>query len=67
MRITCSRNQDIRNLMKEKGVACWRIAEVMNCCENTVIRKLRSEMTESEKQKIVAAIEAAAAKIEEEK
>lgn len=66
MRITCNRNADIRELMHNEGVGCWRLAEIFGVCENTIARRLRSELSESEKTKYIEAVRKAKKNIEEE-
>lgn len=51
------RNQDIRLLARGAGVPLWRISEALQVSEPTLTRKLRKELPESEKEKIVAIIE----------
>lgn len=50
-------NQEIRKTAKEKNVYLWMIAEKMNVCEMTLTRKLRHELPEAEKTKILAIID----------
>lgn len=54
-----SKNEDIRSLMKQSGVKQWEIAKATGINEATLSRKLtREELTASEKEKIIEAIEA---------
>lgn len=50
------RNKEIRNAMKQKGIAQWKLGELLGVSENTVNRKLRKELPEEEKQKILEVI-----------
>lgn len=50
------RNKEIRNAMKQKGIAQWKLGELLGVSENTVNRKLRKELLEEEKQKILEVI-----------
>lgn len=43
-------NQDVRELYKQKKVPVYAIAEVMGVHENTVLRKLRTELSAEDKQ-----------------
>lgn len=50
-------NQDIRELMKENRVYIWEVAQAYGCAESTFIKKLRIELSQEEKDKIIAIIE----------
>ena len=50
------RNKEIRNAMKQKGIAQWKLGELLGVSENTINRKLRKELPEEEKQKILEVI-----------
>lgn len=50
-------NLEIRRKLKEKKVFQWQVAKRMNISEMTLVRKLREELTEEEKQKILSVIE----------
>ena len=50
-------NMEIREAMKEAGLSQWQLAELLNCHENTVLRKLRSELPEEEKLHLLDVIE----------
>lgn len=43
-------NQDIRAILKAKKVPVYAVAAVMGVHENTVFRRLRSELPEQDKQ-----------------
>ena len=49
-------NQDIRTLIKESGVKYWQIAERMNINDGNFSRKLRRELSQSEKDQITEII-----------
>lgn len=38
-------NKEIRNLLKEKHVPFWRLAEALDVSEGTVIRWMRTPLT----------------------
>lgn len=50
-------NQDIRELMKENRVYIWEVAQLYGCAESTFIKKLRVELSQEEKDKIIAIID----------
>lgn len=50
------RNKEIRDAMKKKGITQWQLGELLGVSENTVNRKLRKELPEDEKQKILGVI-----------
>ena len=60
------RNIDIRNYAKSKGIRLWQIAEGLGILENYFSCKLRHELPEEEKQKILAIIDEIAEKESEE-
>ena len=45
-------NQDVRNYAKQNRVFWWMIADEMGISYDTLIRKLRKEMTDAQKQDI---------------
>ena len=49
-------NNDIRKLIKEECLTHWQVADRLNISESTLVRKLRKELSEEEKQKIKNAI-----------
>lgn len=51
-------NENIRELAKANGVKFWEIADVLSVSEATVTRKLRHELPEDEKQRILEIIKA---------
>jgi len=50
-------NLEIRRKLKEAGLYQWILAEKMGIAEQTLVRKLRRELSEAEKQKILSIIE----------
>lgn len=50
-------NEDIRKYAKESNVKMWQIANVLNINDGNFSRKLRFELSEFEKQKIIQIIE----------
>ncbi|MCM1133882.1 MAG: hypothetical protein NC340_10485 [Ruminococcus flavefaciens] len=49
-------NTDIRAELKAKNVPVYAVADVMGVHENTLFRRLRHELTEQEKQKLIGII-----------
>ena len=49
-------NEEIRKAMKQAGLSQWQLGDLLGCSENTVQRKLRKEIPEDEKQKILKVI-----------
>ena len=50
-------NGDIRQWLKEDNIAFWRLAEKLGVSEGTVVRWLRTELSEQKKEKIIQSIE----------
>lgn len=50
-------NTDIRKYAKSHGVRLWQIADELGISEITMSRKLRYELSEDEKQKILEIID----------
>lgn len=50
-------NTDIRQYAKEKRVHLWEIAKEIGCNDGNLSRKLRTEMSEQNKNKIMNAID----------
>lgn len=42
-------NVEVRSAAKQNGVMLWQIANAMNISEATMTRKLRTELSESDK------------------
>ena len=55
-------NQDIRSYAKENGVKLWQVAEVIGISEITMSRRLRYELSESDKAEIMHIIDELAEK-----
>ncbi len=55
-------NLEIRRKLKETKVMQWQVADALNISEMTLVRKLRYELPEEEKQKIFSVIEEIAVK-----
>ncbi len=51
------KNHVIREALKASGMKQWELAEQLNVSEFTFSRKLRTELPEDEKQKILKLIE----------
>lgn len=51
------RNQEIRDYARIKDVKLWQIAERLNLCDSNFSRKLRQELLEDEKLKILGIID----------
>ena len=49
-------NKAIRAALKEKGIAQWKLGELLGVSENTINRWLRKELPKEEKEKILTAI-----------
>lgn len=49
-------NVELRQAMKERKVPVWKIADVLGCHENTVLRMFRHEITGEEKERIMQII-----------
>lgn len=50
------KNHEIREALKASGMKQWELAEQLNVSEFTFSRKLRTELPEDEKQKILTVI-----------
>lgn len=50
-------NLEIRRKLKETKVMQWQVADKLGVSEMTLVRKLRYELPEAEKQKIFSIIE----------
>lgn len=49
-------NQEVREVMKDKKVPIWKIAQKYGVSEMTLVRKLRIEMDDADKEKMIKAI-----------
>ena len=59
-------NNEIRSKAKEKSVKLWQLADALKISEPTITRKLRHELPEEEKNKILALIDEIAERKSEE-
>lgn len=50
-------NQDIRELLKSNRIYLWEVAQLYGCTESTLSKKLRIELPQEEKDKIIAIID----------
>ena len=50
-------NEEIRNAAKKNGIFLWQIAEILGVSEPTMTRKMRRELSDNEKLKILSIIE----------
>lgn len=50
------KNQDIRNTAKKSGIKLWQIAEKLGIWDATLSKKLRKELPQEEKEKILGII-----------
>lgn len=50
------KNQDIRDAAKKAGIKLWQIAEKLGIWDTTLSRKLRKELPQEEKEKIIGII-----------
>lgn len=50
-------NQEIRTAIKQCGIKHWQLADILNISEATMIRKLRHELVQEEKDKILSILE----------
>ena len=51
------RNKDVKEHAKAKGVRLWQIAEVLHINDGNFSRKLRKELSETQKQEIMKIID----------
>jgi len=51
-------NKDIKRAIGGRGLTQWQVADALGISEATFYRKMRNELPEEEKQKILAVIEA---------
>lgn len=50
-------NEDIRLIIFESKIPMWKIAQEYGCTDTTFSKKLRVELTQEEKDKIISIIE----------
>ena len=60
-------NQDLKAYAKHKGVFLWELAEYLSISEATITRRLRRELSEDSKAKMMLCIDSIAAKKAKEK
>lgn len=51
------RNAEIKNKLKESKIFQWQVASKLGMSEMTLVRKLRYELSEADKQRIFKAID----------
>lgn len=49
-------NKEVREAMKAAGLKQWELADLVGCSENTMYRKLRTELPEDMKQHLLEVI-----------
>lgn len=49
-------NQEIRNYMEKHHIYMWQLGAKLGRSDNTMIRRLRMELTEQEKAELLAAM-----------
>lgn len=50
-------NEDVRELLKDEGLQHWKMAKRLNMSESTFCRKLRTELSTEEQERIKKEIE----------
>ena len=55
-------NDELKRLMRAEKISQWQIADELGVHENTVLRKLRKELTDSERAQFMQAVESIRAK-----
>ncbi len=50
-------NQEIKQAARNAGIYLWEVAEAYGCVDTTFSRKLRRELPQSEKDRILSIIE----------
>lgn len=50
-------NAEIRAMLKDEKIPYWRIGDKLGVHENTVIRRMRHELSQAEKQNFIKAID----------
>lgn len=55
-------NQDIRNAAKSSGVKLWQVADAIGICDTSFSKKLRKEIPQEEKSRILLLIQQLARK-----
>lgn len=57
MKLCNQANRDVRNAAAEAGFYLWEVAEALGIADGTFSRKLRNELSDSEKEAVFRAIE----------
>lgn len=55
-------NAEFKSLLRDEKIFYWELGEVLGVCENTIVRKLRKELSEQDKAEFSRAIESIKAK-----
>ena len=50
-------NAEIRTELKSAKIPYWRIADKLGVHENTIVRRMRKELSEDDRKKFLAAID----------
>ena len=50
-------NEHVRQELRSNGIPLWRVADALHVHENTVIRMLRHELNDEQRQRVLNAIE----------
>ena len=50
-------NHEVKSLMKDNRISYWKLGDILGIHENTVLRKLRHELSKEERERFIAAIE----------
>lgn len=58
------KNQEIRLAVKKSGVRLWMVAEVLGIQDSALSRKLRRELPDEEKERILGIIQTLAGGVE---
>ena len=58
------KNKDLRMHALESDVPLWKVAEELGMADSSLSRKLRKELSEGEKERIIAVIDDLAEKME---
>ena len=53
-------NNEIREVIKERGIKHWQLARILGISENTLVRWLRVPLTNERKKIIINALDSAA-------
>lgn len=55
-------NAEFKSLLRSEKIFYWELADALGVCENTIVRKLRKELSEQDKAEFSRAIERIKAK-----